>query len=500
MSREYKFYYDESEHSRKINKSTITSANYYDNFVVTIVGWESSDEEIIEEKYITFENKYSDRKSNGELKSTTLKPKHFRNGFASLNQENVEFIGDFLNLFDEKILLYFSVSSKIEFIIQQLFINYTNSIFKDMDAMKYSIVKSILMYRPQEIISGIYENTGELIQLLKDFYSQKLTTNLTNPELKRHENVAFTQILLLLDAVNEDIEINWSYDSAFYGFDKYINEKGIKSYSLYLDKEGEDSNTLKAARKLGISKPVELDSKVSVGIRISDILAGIISKLLKALHFQLRYEFAEDGIGKKILSGKWFEVSDQQLGLYKQLYLIIGKLNNAWFKSFGGIYSDDFIVLVSFLNYLSKFESVAKMNEFDRSMFGEDFNAYVCSNLNSYFQRMHSKLNIEPITSLNEEFYYNQRGAKVFYDISKQPLLEILEGSQIYYVLSVGFSNNMVPTVTIEDKGETTCYKLEQGLLDWVIYCVSFANMGGKIFPSRVLFCKVDNEYYADIL
>ena len=35
----YKFYYDESEHSRKINYNTVTAPNYYDNFVTVIVGW-----------------------------------------------------------------------------------------------------------------------------------------------------------------------------------------------------------------------------------------------------------------------------------------------------------------------------------------------------------------------------------------------------------------------------------------------------------------------------
>lgn len=34
----YKFYYDESEHSRKINYNTVTAPNYYDNFVTVVVG------------------------------------------------------------------------------------------------------------------------------------------------------------------------------------------------------------------------------------------------------------------------------------------------------------------------------------------------------------------------------------------------------------------------------------------------------------------------------
>lgn len=34
----YNFYYDESEHSRKINQKTITADNYYDSFIAVVVG------------------------------------------------------------------------------------------------------------------------------------------------------------------------------------------------------------------------------------------------------------------------------------------------------------------------------------------------------------------------------------------------------------------------------------------------------------------------------
>lgn len=72
----YKFYYDESEHSRKINYNTVTAENYYDNFVFVIVGWPQEKEKAIFEKYSAFETKYAKRKDkNGELKSQTLKKK-----------------------------------------------------------------------------------------------------------------------------------------------------------------------------------------------------------------------------------------------------------------------------------------------------------------------------------------------------------------------------------------------------------------------------------------
>ena len=83
----YTFYYDESEHSRKINYKTVMAPNYYDNFVTMIVGW--SDEKAgILQQYADFETKYADRKDrNGEIKSTIFHQKQFKYGFASFNKQ-----------------------------------------------------------------------------------------------------------------------------------------------------------------------------------------------------------------------------------------------------------------------------------------------------------------------------------------------------------------------------------------------------------------------------
>lgn len=121
------FYYDESEHSRKINYETVSALNYYDNFVTMIVGWVAGNTDVLQ-RHAAFEEKYADRKDrNGELKSTTLQQKRFKCGFASMNKQNVQFLDDFLSLFDENIYIYFSVSSKIEYLVLQLFEGYHNS-------------------------------------------------------------------------------------------------------------------------------------------------------------------------------------------------------------------------------------------------------------------------------------------------------------------------------------------------------------------------------------
>lgn len=69
MSKHY-FFYDESEHSRKISYKTVSALNYYDNFIAMIVGWNDSKDDILQ-RYLVFETAYTDRKDrNGEIKST----------------------------------------------------------------------------------------------------------------------------------------------------------------------------------------------------------------------------------------------------------------------------------------------------------------------------------------------------------------------------------------------------------------------------------------------
>ena len=109
----YYFFYDETEHSRKINYQTVTASNYYDNFITAIVGWKSEEDANITEKYLAFETKYAYRKKDGELKSQSMKAKDFHLGFASLNKNTIGFYEDLISLFDERIVIYFSVFSKL---------------------------------------------------------------------------------------------------------------------------------------------------------------------------------------------------------------------------------------------------------------------------------------------------------------------------------------------------------------------------------------------------
>lgn len=500
MNDRFKFYYDESEHSRKITKNTISAQNYYDNFVSVIVGSRVSEEASICKRYTAFETKYAARKSKDELKSGTIKPQ-LTSGFASLKKGNQQLIGDYLDLFDDKVYVYFSVTSKLEYIINQIFSNYHNDFFADMDSMRYAIVKSLITYRPQSVISGIYDNTGELVRLLKDFYAQKIEENNGNLTLKNLENQAFRQIISLLDSIEDDFKIDWNYDIAFCGFGKYLVEKGISDYTLIIDKEGEAgkaSNTLLAAKRelTSASTITEVESKQCVGVRMADMLAGTISKLLKALHSGL----TSTELKKKLLPESWFNLDDEHLTLYKKLRYVISELNDTWYKSFSGLYADDLMALIAFLNYLNQFNSEEDVKKNGKQMHAEYFNSFLCEHLQEHFNKMHSKLPVEPLPPTTDDFFYNQRGAKCFFDIRRQPIIEVNEAKVCFEILSVGFSGKEIPLVTALVDATPICFRLPHELLEWATSCVGFANSGVNLFPAEVIFWRDCTGYHAHVL
>ena len=99
---------------------------------------------------------------------------------------------DFLSIFDESTKLYFSVASKIEYLVLQLFIGYQNNFIIDADAVKYSITKALVVYRPENVIQSIYDNNSkEFVEELKRFFRERIECNRSNMSLKEQENEAF---------------------------------------------------------------------------------------------------------------------------------------------------------------------------------------------------------------------------------------------------------------------------------------------------------------------
>lgn len=496
----YKFYYDESEHSRSIGFKTITADNFYDNFITVIVGWKAENEKAIQDRYCEFEQKYIDRHPNAELKSETIHPKQLHCGFASTTKGNIGFLYDYLSLFSDDVYIYIATFSKVEYIVNQLFREYKNSLLFDMDKMRYSIIKSLVIYKPRELVDAIYNSPENIVSVMKTFFKDRIEKNKCNPLLKEKETESFKNILLLLDDVNPIDCIEWDYQPPFVGFHRFLDENSISNYSLTVDREGEHQKTVLAAREVGLDNVDDEESFNHFGIRMADMLAGLLGKLMKSLCKAI-HPTNPDIVQKTILSDEWFNLSNAQLTLYKKLHHVVCELNNSWYKSFAGTYADDLVCLNALLNFMNHFDEVQEIQK-DFKMQGEYFNACACDALSRDFCKKGVKLPITPIPreNIKTDFYLNQRGAKVYYDINKQPKLVIHNGNVKYKVLSVGFDKSKVPLVTVQEKGSAVCYRLPKQLLDWAFTVVSLANISENLFPSEVLFTKKNGKYFADIL
>ena len=130
----------------------------------------------------------------------------------------------------------------------------------------------------------------------------------------------------------------------------------------------------------------------------------------------------------------------------------------------------------------------------------EYYNAFVCENLNEHYEIMRNKLPINPILEGDKNYFYNQRGAIVYKDISNQTMLPLYSGQNEFYVLSVGFLQNGAPLITIAENDKPICYRLPEDYGEWVMSVVEMANMGERLFPAKVVFSLIDGRYLADIL
>lgn len=377
----YHFFYDETEHSRKINYQTITASNYYDNFISVIVGWLSEDEDRIKDRYLGFETKYEFRKVNGEFKSQTMKARDLRLGFASLNKNTVGFYDDLISLYDENIIIYLSVASKIEHIINQLLRDYHNNALVNTNYMKYSIIKTINVYRPQKLIEAIYSKPQVFIDELRSFLKNQIAQNQTDIVLKERENQAYKEILMILDDAERLESLEWTYFTPFDGFRKLLIEMNIEDYQLIIDRDGDGSHTLNTALYEGLQNVSEKDSKDYVGIRMADMLAGLISKLMQSLKLALTNNYKAGEIKKTLLDSGWFSLNQKQLDLYKKLYRVICENNNYWYQIYSGIYSDDLVSFVALLQFMNHFEDATMIRNSEVKMLPEYYNAFVCERL-----------------------------------------------------------------------------------------------------------------------
>jgi len=500
----YRFFYDESEHSRKINQRTIYASNYGSHFVAGIIGYKSDHERGIFDAYTRFEEKYKEIFSVQELKSSIVKIKQMQYGFSSLKPISRSLLIDYMDFFiNHKIHCYIAVLHKIEYIVLQLFPEYKNSFTYDMDILRYTITKLIDVYRPQEVIDAIYKNDGTFINTLSQFIKSHIETY-QNVAHKDKEIHIFRQIIQVLDQYNQKVIFDWNYMIAFHGFKAYLDENVITEYELLIDQEGVNHTAI-SADYIGLKAVQEVNSKESIGIRISDLFTGLISKFIRAMSEDLKYGSKEEIEKLKYLSQEWFSLDSQSFEMYQKYSTIILHQNPSWYKSYSGNYADTFLSLIAFLNYVTEYKTFEMYQKVSLSEHQYRFNQLIVDVVLKHHRKIHMKIPFEKIKDTEEDFFISKKGVKIYKDYSKHDLLLIPEytddNNGIYIVISVGTNAEMnLPVITIKEHDQMTFYRLPDAYLEWAILCVGYAMSGISLFPANVRFAKIQGQYSVKFL
>lgn len=352
------------------------------------IGWNDNMESELEKKYDELETKFQQRKTKGEIKSSTFKSSQFEYGFASFNKDNIEMLNELLSIIDNNITILLSSESKIEQIINQLFCDYHTDKEYNIDSMKYSIIKSLLIYHPADVLNRIYYSPNTIVNALKSFYEKRIELNRNNLKLKRIENKTFIEIIQILNSINPIVDIEWDYRYSFDCLYRFLEKNQITDYNLFIDKEGRAQHTMTSATKSGLKNVDELPSEQHFGIRMADMLCGITGKMTKSLCAALHKNENNDTLTKNLLDRKWFELNNQQLDLYKKLYRILSKDNSYCF--IGTLYADDTVAFLALLDFMNHFNSI---DDIIINMEPEHCNAYMIYCLKDYFRKKNFPFN-----------------------------------------------------------------------------------------------------------
>lgn len=383
------FFFDESFHSREINKKTIEDKEFFDNYVITGIGCLKRDLHKNEILYAQFEERFKKLFSineNDELKSKIVKKEQYKYGIKSFNKKSLELYKVFWKLMNQSDYIYYICAiSKLEYILTQF--NYNIWGVRDYSSFVYSIVKAVNVYRPKEVLKALFEENDLLLGELVKFLRRKISENENNP-IKVHENISFKECITILEEINgENINLKWKYNNIFIGFKKFVNELELNNVRVVIDKEGNpNNNTAKACKKEGFKNVIETDSKKNITLRCTDLMCGFISKMMRAIYEDTKTTDDEEYKERKILNKNWFEINEEQFWLYKDIAKYFKKYSKYYWSTYISIYFDSFFQFIDLIYYFDMFENFEKFNSMDSNKHRERYNGLIINHIYEKFK------------------------------------------------------------------------------------------------------------------
>lgn len=382
----YEFYFDESFHTRTITKESLKDTNYFNSYISTGLGFAKKNKHNILKKYGEFENRYKQIFTVDELKSEIIKAKNYKNGLASFNKNAIKLYSDYFNLLnEEEIIYYISITDKVEYLLINC--SYDVPPFMNIKATIYSIVKIINVYKPQNVIEDIMNKSDNLLEDLIVFFEKQIKIN-GDIELKKMENMAMLNAIRFLKNIDTStIDYNFDYSFAYKGFKKLIKELKVNNVSVIIDKEG-SNKIVKCAKKEGFLDSKQMDSKNSIGVRMSDMFCGFISRIMRALYNSTYHDPEILYKERHLIPKEWYNLNQDKFSLYKEIARFIKKYIDVYYGTYASLYSDLFSEFIGLIYYFDKFSSYEEYSKTSIEQHFEDCNNSIISRIAHDIERI----------------------------------------------------------------------------------------------------------------
>lgn len=411
ISNTLNLYFDEKGPTKTIgqNKSDNYQFNWEgrssDNVSVYLGVYVGIDQEVnedIDRNYTKFElsikNKYQHYKQITELKGKYLLGKGY-SAFPKLPVRTLNIISDFLDFVSENNLyIHVVLPHKAQVLVQsrlQEWLYWIENRYTDtsIEQIFYVIVKYLVNedvdHKFIKVLTDKEAKTQKILSILKNCFEE---FNRKNKKVKnRYPQVeAYEQIITILKkypapySMYEYNGFHYTFEQLTYGLELDLptstDERLDTHYYLYPD-EDSPIEEFKKVSFLKVMEPVK--SENTVGIRIADITATIIAKILVKLRMDLNRDTKNYDTIKE-LPMDWFDFSDFSLDIIKKIKKIIFTRQ---YQVMHGIYGDDALILESYIEFIAKFNNAQEIKG-QKNTIQSSFRQYYLELMNANYEEM----------------------------------------------------------------------------------------------------------------
>lgn len=384
------FFFDESQKTDalqiKDGKLTFDNIDDLHSFIGVFCGYNLSDLPAFQDKVEFFESVQKSKLHlplGREIKSTTFRKKNFEYGYASLNRNNKGFYNGLMKLIIEiNPIIAISFTNKFEILLRKTITNIKTE-SKRVDNFYYTVSKFFSLYGQKDFFQTVIKYPEDALFNLSWRLKKSAERDAGIPRLLQR-NHAFVDAARILDQVDFDV---YPIDYTNYPFivlpdalTLLLDELGIDPKDVDVVIDGQEG--LYDCFEGRFHNVSYADSQYEPMIRISDHIAGLVSRMCYALRNDPHRREPNSGDSpeeknrRRTLSPNWFEIKEDIFELYRATFDALILNNQHYWSTTTTSLHDDFSYFVTLLYYFhnfSSFEEYQKKNPEEHSNRFEDF-------------------------------------------------------------------------------------------------------------------------------